>query len=60
VPLVNKGEFEVYYLVPIPVPVKTDKLVYFKIEKSILCAEQARHYYDFSSEKELERCKEIP
>ena len=59
VPLVNKGEFKVYYLVPIPVPVNTDKLVYVKIEKSIVCVDQTRHYYYFSTERELDKCKKL-
>jgi len=28
VPLVNKGEFKAYHLVPVPIPVNKDKLVY--------------------------------
>jgi hypothetical protein len=59
VPLVNKGEFKVYYPVPIPVPVNTDKLVYVKVEKSILCVDQTRHYYYFSTERELDKCKKL-
>jgi hypothetical protein len=27
-PLVNKGEFRAYYLVPVPIQVNKDKLVY--------------------------------
>jgi len=30
-PLVNKGEFRAYYLVPVPIQVNKDKLVYIRI-----------------------------
>jgi hypothetical protein len=58
VPLVNKGEFKVYQLVPVPIPVNKDKLIYIKTAKSILCVDNARQYYYFSSETELQNCKE--
>ena len=58
VPLVDKGEFKAYYLVPIPIPVNKDKLIYIRTEKSILCIDRARHYYYFSSDQELQDCKE--
>ena len=59
VPLVNKWEFKVYYLLPIPVPVNTDKLVYVKVQKSIACVDLTRHYYCFSTERELDKCKKL-
>ena len=36
-PLVNKGEFQVYYLVPVPIQVNNNKLTYVKTVKSIMC-----------------------
>jgi len=57
-PLVNKGEFRVYYLVPVPIQANKDKLVYIKTVKSIMCVDSGRQYYYFSSEAELQKCKE--
>ena len=58
VPLVNKGEFKAYQLVPVPIPVNNDKLIYIRTAKSILCVDKTRQYYYFSSDIELQRCKE--
>lgn len=58
VPLVDKGEFKVYYLAPVPFSVGQDKLVYIKTEKPLLCIDTMRQYYYFSSDQELQRCKE--
>jgi hypothetical protein len=57
-PLVNKGEFRVYRLVPIPIQAKQGKLVYINTVKSIMCVDNGRQYYYFSSEDELQKCKE--
>lgn len=59
VPLTDKGELKAYYLIPIPIPVNKDKLVYIQAEKSILCVDTTRQYYYFSSMLELQACKEI-
>ena len=45
IPLIDKGQFKAYYLVPIPIQVNTDKLVYVRTEKSILCVDTKRQYY---------------
>jgi len=59
VPLVNKGEFKAYHLVPVPIPVNNkDKLIYIRTAKSILCADNSRQYYYTSSDLELQKCKE--
>jgi hypothetical protein len=58
VPLVNKGEFKAYHLVPVPIPVNDDKLMYIRTEKSTLCVDKTRQYYYFSSALELQKCKE--
>jgi hypothetical protein len=57
-PLVNKGEFRVYYFVPVPLQINKGKLAYIKTVKSILCVDSGRQYYYFSSEAELQKCKE--
>ena len=58
VPLIDKGEFKVYYLVRVPIPVSPDKLVYIRTEKPVLCTDTIRQYYYFSSDQELQVCKE--
>ena len=57
-PLVNKGEFRAYYLVPVPIQINKDKLVYIRTVKSIMCVDSSRQYYYFSSEVALQKCKE--
>jgi hypothetical protein len=39
IPLVNKREFRAYHLVPVPIPVNKDKLIYIRTAKSILCGQ---------------------
>jgi len=58
VPLIDKGEFKVYYLVPVPIPVSPDKLVYIRTEKPVLCIDTIRQCYYFSTDQELQVCKE--
>jgi hypothetical protein len=58
VPLIDKGEFKAYYLIPVPIPVDTGKLLYIRTENSILCVDKKRQYYYFSSDQELRGCKE--
>jgi hypothetical protein len=57
-PLVNKGEFRAYHLVPVPIQVNQDKLIYIRTVKPILCVDSNRQYYYFSSEVELQKCKQ--
>jgi hypothetical protein len=59
VPLIDKGKFKAYYLIPIPIPVSKDKLIYIRTEKPILCIDRIKQYYYFSSILELQTCKEI-
>lgn len=58
-PLIDKGQFKAYYLVPIPIPVNTHKLVHIGTAKSILCVDTTRQYYLFGSDQELQGCKEV-
>jgi len=58
IPLVHKGEFRAYYLVPVKISGSKDKLVTIKTTKSILCVDNIRQYYYFSSETELQKYKE--
>ena len=59
VPLVNKGEFQTYYLVPVQIPVSKEKLVYVRTAKSTLCVDRGRKYCYYSSDLELQKCKEL-
>jgi hypothetical protein len=58
IPFVNKGEFKVYQLVPIPILVNKNKLVYIRSAEPLLCVDTTRQYYYFSSDRELQTCKE--
>jgi len=58
VPLVNKGEFKAYHLVPVPIPVNKDKLIYIRTAKSILCVDRTWQYYYSSSDLELQKCED--
>jgi len=40
VPLIDKGEFKAYYLVPIPIPVGKEKLGYMRTENPVLCVDK--------------------
>jgi hypothetical protein len=59
VPLIDKGEYKAYHLIPIPIPVSKDKLLFIRTEKSILCIDRIRQYFHFSSILELQSYKEI-
>ena len=59
VQLIDKGECKAYYLVPIPIPVSKDKLVYIRAEKPVLCVDKTGQNYYFSSIPELQDCKEF-
>ena len=58
VPLVNKVEFKAYHLMPVPIPINKDKPIYIVTVKSILCVDKIWQYYYFSSDLELQECKE--
>lgn len=48
VPLANKEEYKEYHLVPVPIPVNDDKLIYIRTEKSILRVDKTRQCYYFN------------
>ena len=58
IPLVNKGEFKVYQLVTVPILVNKNKLVYIRSAEPLLCVDWTRQYYYFSSDRELQACKD--
>ena len=44
-PLVSRGNFSIYRLIPIPVPLDRSKFLYIDTVKSFLWIDQARQYY---------------
>jgi hypothetical protein len=56
-PLVNQGNFNIYKLIPIPVPLDRSTFLYIDTGKSFLWIDQARQYYFLSDKEELEECK---
>jgi hypothetical protein len=58
IPLTDKGEFKAYYLIPVLFPINQDKLLYIRTKKPVLCIDKIRQYYYFSSDQELQGCKE--
>jgi hypothetical protein len=44
-PLVNRSNFDIYRLIPIPVPLDRTKFLYIDTGKSFLWIDQARQYY---------------
>jgi hypothetical protein len=56
-PLVNRENFNIYRLIPVPFPIDRTKYLYIDTGKSFLWIDQARQYY-FMTEKEWEdSCK---
>jgi hypothetical protein len=56
-PLVNRGNFNVYQLIPIPVPLDRTKFLYIDTGKSCLWIDQARQYYFMTDNEWIESCK---
>jgi hypothetical protein len=56
-PLMNKGNFRILKMYPIPVPLKPNTFLYIETVESILCLDQARQFYLMLTEDELRQCK---
>ena len=56
-PLVNWGNFNIYRLIPIPVPLDRTKFLYVDTGKSFLWIDQARQYYFMTDEGWRDSCK---
>jgi len=50
-PLVTRGNFNIYRLMPIPVPLDRTKFMYVDTGKSFLWVDQTRQYY-FMTDKD--------
>ena len=56
-PLVNQGNFKIYKLIPIPVPLDQTKFLYVDTGKSFLWIDQARQYYLLTDKGWKDSCK---
>ena len=56
-PLVNRGNFKILKMTPIPVALDLNKFLYIDTAESMLCLDQARQYYLMLTEDELRQCK---
>ena len=56
-PLVNRGDFNIYRSIPIPVPLDRNKYLYIDTGKSFLWMDQARQYYFLTDAEGMEKCK---
>jgi hypothetical protein len=55
--LVNRGNFNIYRLIPIPVPLDRTKFLYIDTGKSFLWTDQARQYYFMTDKECMDSCK---
>jgi len=56
-PLVNRGNFNIYRLIPIPVPLDRSKFLYIDTGKSFLWIDQAWQYYFMTDREWMDSCK---
>ena len=56
-PLVSRGNFSIYRLIPIPVPLDRSKFLYIDTGKSFLWIDQARQYYFMTDKEWMDSCK---
>jgi hypothetical protein len=56
-PLLNRGNFNIYRVIPIPVPLDGTKFVYIDTGKLFLWIDQARQYYFLTDKEGMEACK---
>ena len=56
-PLVNRGNFNICRLIPIPVPIDRTKYLYIDTGKSFLWIDQARQYYFMTDNEWMDSCK---
>jgi hypothetical protein len=56
-PLVSRGNFNIYRLIPIPVPLGRSKFLYIDTGKSFLWIDQARQYYFMTDKDWMDLCR---
>ena len=59
VPLVNRGQFDIYKLIPIPKPLDQTKFLYLDTRNSFLWIDKVREYYFMTDKYWLDTCKEL-
>jgi hypothetical protein len=52
-PLINRGVFKIYRMVPVPIPLGNKKFAYINTEESYLYIDQTRQYHFEISDAEL-------
>jgi hypothetical protein len=58
-PLIGRGTFQVYKMIPVPIPLGNSKFAYIETGEGNLCIDQTRLYYFEISNEELKDCKVI-
>jgi hypothetical protein len=58
-PLINRGTFKIYEMIPIPITLGSNRFVYINTDESILCLDQTRQYYFKMKAEELNACKQL-
>ncbi|KDR06842.1 hypothetical protein L798_03894, partial [Zootermopsis nevadensis] len=58
-PLINRGTFKVFRMIPIPIPLGKNKFAYIDTDESNLCLDQTRQYYFGINDKEFNECKNV-
>jgi hypothetical protein len=58
-PLIGRGTFQVYKMIPVPIPLGNSKFAYIETGEGNLCIDQTRMYYFEISNEELKDCKVI-
>ena len=56
-PLVNRGTFDIYKLIPIPISLDRNQFLYIETGKPFLWIDQARQYYFLTNEEWMNSCK---
>jgi hypothetical protein len=56
-PLVNRGNFRILKLIPLPVNLEANTFMYIETVEPILCIDQARQFYLMLNDDELRQCK---
>jgi hypothetical protein len=56
-PLIGRGVFKVYKMIPVPIPLGSHKFAYIETEESNLCIDETKQYYFEMNEENLSKCK---
>jgi hypothetical protein len=56
IPLINRGTFDIYRLIPIPISFDRNQFLYIETGKPFLWIDQARQYYFLTEEEWVDSC----